>query len=137
MCSHLRNLASAADQYSSSRPARLIFDPTSECNLNKVLQALRAPAAFAREKEIPVGILKRDVEACVLTPSILAGWCAGAVWVAYRACQRYHHLCLSQQATSYMGFLELEKLFQASDLGAANFSGVLIGTKSLFSFRSI
>ena len=33
--SHLRNLASAVDQYSSSRPASLIFDPTSECNLNK------------------------------------------------------------------------------------------------------
>ena len=26
------------------------------------------------------------------------------MWVACWACQRYHHLCLSQQATSYMGF---------------------------------
>ena len=111
MCCHLRNLASAVDQYSSSRPASLIFDPTSECNLNKFFQASRAPVAFSREKETPVDIRKRDVEACVLTPSILAGWCAGAVWVAYRACQRYHLLCLSQQATSYMGFLELMKRF--------------------------
>ena len=26
-------------------------------------------------------------------------------------CQRYRHLCLSQQATRYMGFLELKKSF--------------------------
>ena len=49
--SHLRKLASALDQYSSSQPASLIHDPTSECNLKKFFQASRAPVAFAREKE--------------------------------------------------------------------------------------
>ena len=51
VCSHLRSLASAVDQNSNSQPASLIFDPTSECNLNKFFQASRAPVAFAREKE--------------------------------------------------------------------------------------
>ena len=112
MCSHLRNLASAVDQYSSSRPASLIFDPTSECNLNKFFSSFESASRIAREKENSgVDIRKRDVEACVQTPSIPAGRCVGAVWVAYWACQRYHPLCLSQQATSYMGFLELKKCF--------------------------
>ena len=62
-------------------------------------------------KNTPVDIRKRDVEACVLTPSITAGRCVGAVWVAYWVCQRYNHLCLSQQATGCMGFLELKKCF--------------------------
>ena len=62
-------------------------------------------------KKTPADIRKRDVEACVLPPSIPSGRCVGAVWVAYWACQRYHHLCLSQQAASYMEFLELKKCF--------------------------
>ena len=112
VCSHLRNLASAVDQYSSSRPASLIFDPTSECNLNKFFFKLRERQShLLARKKTPVDIRKRDVEACVLTPSIPTGRCVGAVWVACWACQRYHQLCLSQQATSYMGILELNKCF--------------------------
>ena len=37
-------------------------------------------------KKTQVDIRKRDVEACVLTPSIPAGRCVGAVWVGYWAC---------------------------------------------------
>ena len=49
VCSHLRNLASAVDQYSSSQPC-LTFDPTSATSTS-FFQASRAPVAFAREKE--------------------------------------------------------------------------------------
>ena len=52
VCSHLRKLASAIDQYCSSRPASLIFDPTIECAISaSFFQASRAPVAFARDKE--------------------------------------------------------------------------------------
>ena len=78
-------------------------------------------------KKTPVDIRKRDVEACVLTPSIPAGRCVGAVWVAYWACQRYHHLCLSQQAISYIVLRSIsrtkEMLFQAGCFGCGEFSG--------------
>ena len=41
--SHLRNSASAVDQYSSSsQPASLIFDPMSECNLNKFFSSFES-----------------------------------------------------------------------------------------------
>ena len=42
-------------------------------------------------------------------------------------------------AASYMGYLEQKKnaLSSGGVLGAAEFSGVLIGMKSLFCFRSI
>ena len=41
-------------------------------------------------------------------------------------------------ASRYMGFLEQIKAFSSGGvLGAAEFSGILIGTKSLFCFRSI
>ena len=33
------------------KEASLIFDPTSECNLDKFFSTSRAPVAFAREKE--------------------------------------------------------------------------------------
>ena len=83
MCSHLRNFVSAVDQYTSSQPASLIFDPTSECNLNKFFFKLRERQShLLARKNNPVDIRKRDVEACVLTPSIPAGRCVGAVWVA-------------------------------------------------------
>ena len=49
--SHLRNLASAVDQYSSSRPASLIFDPTSECNLNKFFSSFESASCIcSRER---------------------------------------------------------------------------------------
>ena len=51
VCSHLRNLASAVDQYSSSRPASLIFDPTSECNLNKFFSSFESASCIcSRER---------------------------------------------------------------------------------------
>ena len=40
-------------------------------------------------------------------------------------------------ATRYMGFLELNAFLGGGVLGAAEFSGVLIGTKSVFCFRFI
>ena len=111
VCSHLRTLASAVDQNSSSRPTSLIFDPTSECDLNKFSSSFESASRIcSREKRLRQ-TYARGTSRCVLTPAILAGRCVGAVWVAYWACQRYHHLCLSRQATSYMGFLELKKCF--------------------------
>ena len=53
MCSHLRNMASAVDQYSRSQPnqeASLIFDPTSATSTS-FFQASTAPVAIARETE--------------------------------------------------------------------------------------
>ena len=52
VCSHLRNLASAVDQYSGrSQPASLIFDPTSECNVNKFFSSFEsASRILSRER---------------------------------------------------------------------------------------
>ena len=53
VCSHLRNMASAVDKYSSSQPnqeASLIFDPTSATSTSFFI-ASRAPVAIARETE--------------------------------------------------------------------------------------
>ena len=53
VCSHLRSMASAVDQYSSSQPnqeASLIFDPTNATSTS-FFQASRAPVAVAREAE--------------------------------------------------------------------------------------
>ena len=112
VCSYLRNLASAVDQNNSSQLASLIFDPTGECNLNKFFFVLRERQLhLLARKSTPVDVRKRDVEACVLTPLIPAGRCVGALWVACWACPTYHHLCLSQQATRYMGFLEQNTCF--------------------------
>ena len=112
VCSHLRNLASAVDQYSSSQPASLIFAPTSGCNLNKCFFKLRERQShFLARKNTPVDIGKRDVEACVLAPSILAGRCVGALWVACWACPTYHNFVFTAAATRYVGFLELKKSF--------------------------
>ena len=54
VCSHLRNLASAVDQYSSSsQPASLIFDPTSECNLNKFFSSFESASRIcSRERTL-------------------------------------------------------------------------------------
>ena len=86
MCSHLRNLASAVDQYSSSRPASLIFDPTSECNLNKFFFELRERQShLLARKKTPVDIRKRDVEACSMCSDTLnpggevRGCCVGCI----------------------------------------------------------
>ena len=38
----------------------------------------------------PAHIRKRDVEACVLTPSISAGRCAAILWAAHSASRTYH-----------------------------------------------
>ena len=92
VCSHLRNLASAVDQYSSSRPPSLIFDPTSTTSSSFFKLRERQSRLLVRKKT-PVDIRKRDVEACVLTPSIPAGRCVGAVWVAYWAGPTYHVSC--------------------------------------------
>ena len=55
VCSHLRNLASAVDQYncSRSRPASLIFDPTSACNLNKIFSSFESASRIcSRERKL-------------------------------------------------------------------------------------
>ena len=77
VCSHLRNLASSVDQYISSRPASLIFHPTSECNLNKFFSSFENTSRICSRNRTPADIRKRDTEAYVLTPSIQAG----GVWV--------------------------------------------------------
>ena len=77
---HLTNLSSAVNQYSSSRPANLIFDPTSECNLHRCFSSFKSDSRIcSREKKNPVDTRKRDVEASVLKPSTPAGRCVGAV----------------------------------------------------------
>ena len=102
---------------------RVSTQHTSECDPNKFFSSLESASHIcSREKKTPLDTRKRDVEACVLTPSIPARTCVGAVWVAYWACQRYHHLCLSQHATGYMGFLELKKcLFKRGWFGCGEF----------------
>ena len=73
------NLASAVDQHSSSRPVSMIFDPTSECNLNKLFSKLRERQShLLARKKTQVDVRKREVEAFVLRPSIPAGRCVGA-----------------------------------------------------------
>ena len=53
VCSHLRNLALAVDQYSSSRPTSLIFDPTSECNLIKFFSSFESASRIpSRERKL-------------------------------------------------------------------------------------
>ena len=90
-------------------------------------------------KNTPVDIRKRDVEACFLTASIPPG---GEV----RGCSVGCMLGMSDvssfvfiaAATMVHGISRTkEMLFQAGVLGAAEFSGVLIGTTSLFCFRCI
>ena len=57
---------------------------------------------------------------------------------AYWACQRLSPYVFIVAAGKNIGFLELQKCFSSGDvLSAAGFSGVVIGTKSLFCFRSI
>ena len=113
MCSHLRNLASAVDQYSSSRPASLILDPKSECNLNKFFSSFESASRIcSRERTRPAGRHTQDGRrgmcSDILNPGgEVRGCCVDCIL----ACQRYHHLCLLQQANRYMGFLELKKCF--------------------------
>ena len=53
VCSHLRNMASAVDQYSSWQPANPIFDPTSECNLNKLFSSFESISRIcSRERKL-------------------------------------------------------------------------------------
>ena len=52
VCSHLRNLASAVDQYCSSQPASLIFDPTSECNFKFFTSFESASRICPRERTL-------------------------------------------------------------------------------------
>ena len=59
------------------------------------------------KKKTPVDMRKRDVEACVLTPSIPAERCVGAVWVAYWACKRYHHLCVYRSKLATWDFYNM------------------------------
>ena len=94
VCSLLRKLASAVDQYSSSRPASL--DLTSACNRNKFFSSFkreRQPHLLATRKT-PVHTQEGRRDTCSDTTP--AGRCVGAVWVACWACQRYRHQCLSQ-----------------------------------------
>ena len=54
VCSHLRHLSSAVDQYSSSsQPASLILDPTSERNLNKFFSSFESASRIcSRERTL-------------------------------------------------------------------------------------
>ena len=53
VCSQLRNLSSAVDQYSSLQPASLIFDPTSEFNLDNFPSSFEsASRSCSRERTL-------------------------------------------------------------------------------------
>ena len=106
LCSHLRNMASSVDQQSSShqpKPAPSILVLSNFILVSFFKLRERQSPLLARQST-PADIRKRDIEACVLTSSIPAGRCVGALWVAYWACQRYHHLCSSQQLTGTWDF---------------------------------
>ena len=94
VCSCLRNLASAVDQYSSSQPS-LIFDPTSATSTS-FFHVLRAPVAFAREKEHSGRHTQRGRRGMFSDTFNPGGEVRGSLWVACWACPTYHHLCLSQ-----------------------------------------
>ena len=78
VCSHLRNtssMASSVDQYSSSarpKPARSLR--RFQHKFSKFRE--RRSPMLARQNTT-AGVRKRDIEACVLTPSIPAGRCVG------------------------------------------------------------
>ena len=93
--SHLRSMASAVDQYSGSQPnqeSSLIFDPTSATSTSFFKLRERQLHLLVRQRT-PADVRMRDTQACVLTPSIPAGRCVGALWVAYWACPTYHLSC--------------------------------------------
>ena len=51
-----------------------------------------------------VDIRKRDIEACVLTPSIPAGRCVGVLWVCTIAMSDISHFVWVQLAGPYREF---------------------------------
>ena len=63
----------------------------------------------------PAHVRKRDIEACILTPSIPAGRCAAALWVGHLACWTYCLLVLPRPWDVPKEFPELKKMhFQGS-----------------------
>ena len=81
----------------TAQAASLIFDLT-----NPTVVFLQAPRAhivvrhqwpLLARQSTPADILKRDVEARVLTPSIPAGRCVAALWVAHSARRTYRLRC--------------------------------------------
>ena len=70
LCSHLRNMALAVDQYSGSQHEKSVWSPQQLFKLRE-----RQSPLLARQRT-PEDIRKRGVEAYVLTPSISARRCA-------------------------------------------------------------
>ena len=113
VCSHLRNMASAVDQYSSSQPnqeASLIFDLTSETSTS-FFQASRAPVAIARDTEDfgrrthegYRGMCSDPVDPDGEVRSCCMGFTIGTWDIA--------PFVLIIAAGPYIGFLELKKMF--------------------------
>ena len=85
VCSHLRNMAchQLVDQRSiahiSPMPTSLILKLS---NLKYVFKLRECQSRLLTSHRTPADNRKRDVEACVLTPSIPTGRSVGALWVA-------------------------------------------------------
>ena len=102
VCFRQRNSGSAVDQYSSSQTS-LIFDPTSATSTSFLKLRERQSRLHARKKT-PVDTSMRDTDACFLTPSIPAGRCVGALWVAQSPCPTYHLPCGSRSPVNTGSF---------------------------------
>lgn len=79
---------------------------TSESDFHKheVFFKLRErQSRLLARKNTPVDMRMRDTDACVLTPSVPAERCVGALSVAYWACSTYHLSCgSSSQVALYI-----------------------------------
>ena len=91
--------------------ASLIFDPTSEWNLNKFFQASRAPVAFAREKEHSGRRTQeggRRMCSDTLNPGGEARGCSVGCLLGMPEISPFVFIAA---ASRYTGFLELKKSF--------------------------
>ena len=113
----------------------LIFDPTSVQPQNVLVKLGKRQSHLLARKNTPVDIRKGDAEACFLTPSILAGRCVGLCGLHAGHVRRII-ICVYRSCYMVRGIsLTKEMLFQAGVWGAAEFSGVLIGTEIVILFR--
>ena len=111
--SRLRNLWSAVDQYSSSQPASLAFDPTSVCNLNRFFYS-RAPVATVCEKMYS-GRHTQEGRRGMCSDTLNPGWEVRGCSVGWMlGTSDVSPFVFIAATTGYMGFLELNKIiFQA------------------------
>ena len=98
-CSHLRIMESVvviahSPSHSDLRPHESNFNDFSSSESTH--RAAQSPL-FARQST-PVDMRKRDVEACVVAPSIPAGRCVAALCVTRSPCRTYRLWCSWQLA---------------------------------------